>query len=130
MRLRPGFIKNQTTPAASPSNQLKFMSDLLKGKPSGQPPQAGKSPLDGAKNLPKMTGPLGVAGTPTMGKPPVGVGLGGANFKPSSTNTTTTDDMMGRRNPTAGLGGVKGLGGIGAALGKKMGMKKIPQKLK
>jgi hypothetical protein len=115
--------------------QIKAMDKMLAGKTKmgsmgrqnipGSPFTAspGTSPLDGLKNLPKMTGPLGSVGTPPAGGPNYG-SMGRPNFKPSSTNTTTTDDMMGRRNPTAGLGGVKGLGGIGAALGKKMGMKK------
>jgi hypothetical protein len=44
-------------------------------KPTAQPPapaikpSVGKSPLDGLRNLPKMSGPLGSVGTPPAGGP-------------------------------------------------------------
>jgi hypothetical protein len=93
----------------------------------------GKSPLDGLKNLPKMSGPLGAkpgAKASGLGMVPIGPKPGtkltgiNPNAKPlPSTNTTTAADMARKGNAKPFSSVASKLGGIGASLGKKMGMK-------
>jgi hypothetical protein len=111
----------QSTAAANAANAAKMQMKQSANTKAGS---FGRSPLDGLKNLPKMGGPLGKKGTLEMGKP---VGVPNPNFKPfgktSSVNTTTDADMARKGNAKPFSSVASKLGGIGASLGKKMGMK-------
>ena len=121
-------LKNAVKPAAKPLGSVGPRQAVSTGKQVGTAQQApqkspptsiGKSPLDGFKNLPKMTGPLGRVGTPTMGKP---VGVVNPNFI-DSTNSTTTKDMRGLRNPAPRFDEVVKRLGLGTAMsGPKTGL--------
>jgi hypothetical protein len=117
-----GAVNQAVAQAPTPPPMAqKMMANLPRGSTVAGP-SVGKSPLDGIKNLPKMSGPLGKAGT-TGGQnlPPGMLGLGAALGKNPGINTTTTADMT-RKSSAKPFSSIAG--SLGMGLGKKMGMKK------
>ena len=134
--------KNAAAKALVPPPKIQTMANLSGASTVTAPPKiqtmanlprgstvagssVGKSPLDGLKNLPKMSGPLGKAGTTGGQNLPKGMlGLGAALGKNPGINTTTTADMTRKSNakPFSSAAGQRVVGDdILNASGRKIG---------